>query len=69
MTKQYKTILIKVTDEEAFAPVWNSLCESMQNNIPMKTAGYKVIGLSHEDEFKRIEAYEAEELKGISDQT
>lgn len=51
---EIKTILIEVTDEEKFKKTWRKMCDAMVNEEP--TDGYRIVGLSHEDEFAKVEA-------------
>lgn len=58
-SRNYRTVLIEVTNEDKFKETWNELCSSLggtTNNCESK--GFTVVGLSLENEFEKLEKLE-----------
>lgn len=58
-SRNYRTVLIEVINEDKFKETWSELCSSMSgtaNNC--ESNGFTVVGLSYENEFKKLETLE-----------
>lgn len=57
-SRNYRTVLIEVTDEDKFKETWNELCSSMSATKNFESKGFTVVGLSYENEFEKLEKLE-----------
>ena len=58
-SRNYRTVLIEVTDEDKFKKTWNELCSSLGGTCNRcESKGFTVVGLSYENEFKKLETLE-----------
>ena len=62
MTDKFVTILIKIENAAEFAPKFSELCNLMVNKSIVD--GGRVVGLSRENEFDRLEKLE-DQLSGL----